>query len=267
MTPLPEDYVRIRVRAVAINPVDYYIQKSGIIIEEFPAIIGCDVAGTIVELGPKAQEVRAGYDDATPLAIGDRVIVCIDSMKEPGAFQLYTAACATQVAKLPDNVSFADGCVIPLGLATAASGMFDEDQMALPVPRIDAQPTGKIVLIWGAGSSVGTMAVLMAKAAGLEVAATASAANKDYLISLGVDHPFDYRDPDVVDKIAEVMKGKESLGAYNAATQDAGDLIKCGEVTQKAGGKKVVGTVLPAFLPFPEGLPQDVKYTNSKYLF
>lgn len=72
-TPKP-DQVTIRVRAVAINPADWAVQKLGVVYTEYPAVPGCDAAGDIVEVGSAVK----GFN------VGDRVTVSLSK----GAFQL-----------------------------------------------------------------------------------------------------------------------------------------------------------------------------------
>lgn len=50
--------------AIAINPVDWHMQDHGIFVQQWPAILGCDVAGEVFEVG-------SGVD---PFQKGDRVI-------------------------------------------------------------------------------------------------------------------------------------------------------------------------------------------------
>lgn len=61
--PGPQD-IMIRNQAVAINPVDWKMQDHGMFIESYPTVFGCDVAGTVEEVG---SEVKS-------FAPGDRVI-------------------------------------------------------------------------------------------------------------------------------------------------------------------------------------------------
>lgn len=55
--------VLIRVEATALNPIDWKIQKYGIVVEKYPAVLGSDIAGVIEGLG----------SDVTAFAKGDRV--------------------------------------------------------------------------------------------------------------------------------------------------------------------------------------------------
>ena len=50
----------VKVHAAALNPVDWKIQKYGIFIETFPAILGSDVAGEVVELGTGVSSFKVG---------------------------------------------------------------------------------------------------------------------------------------------------------------------------------------------------------------
>jgi NADPH:quinone reductase-like Zn-dependent oxidoreductase len=128
------------------------------------------------------------------------------------SFQLYCATNAKGVAKLPSNVSYAQGSVLPLAISTAASALFQKDAHVLPHPQPNAKPTGKIVLVWGGGSSVGSCAIQLVKSVGFEVATTASSRNHDYCTSLGAKYVFDHTKASVVDDIVMALKGKNFGG-------------------------------------------------------
>lgn len=55
----------IRNSAVAINPLDTHMQKSGIFVQQWPAIFGCDVAGEVCQVSAEASD---------RFKVGDRVI-------------------------------------------------------------------------------------------------------------------------------------------------------------------------------------------------
>ncbi|KAK3646435.1 hypothetical protein LTR56_008533 [Elasticomyces elasticus] len=250
MPILKANEIVLRSRAVAINPVDAAMYKMGVILQQFPAIIGCDVAGTITAVGSSITRFKPG----------DRILACVDSIAGAGAFQLYCVATEALSAKLPDNVSFTDGCVLPLGLCTAAASMFQKANLGLSLPQIDVKPLGKVLVIWGGSSSVGSSAIQMAKAAGFEVATTCSARNIDYCKTLGADYIFDHTKESVVNDILEALQGKESAGVFDAIMA-ADTLIKCANIAHQLDGKKHLATVLvgpPTPQVVPEGLPEDV---------
>ena len=63
-TPKPgPGEILVKVEAAALNPLDWKIQAYGLIVEKYPAILGFDGAGTVVEVG----------EDVTSFAVGDRV--------------------------------------------------------------------------------------------------------------------------------------------------------------------------------------------------
>ena len=50
----------VRVEAVSLNPIDAYIQVTGIFAEEYPCIVGYDAAGTVVAVGEDVHEFSVG---------------------------------------------------------------------------------------------------------------------------------------------------------------------------------------------------------------
>lgn len=56
--PMPSaepNEIVIRNAAVAINPLDTHMQKAGVFVQQWPSILGCDVAGEVHEVGEGAQ--------------------------------------------------------------------------------------------------------------------------------------------------------------------------------------------------------------------
>ena len=54
----------VRNASIAINPVDWHMTDSGMFIQQWPAVVGCDVAGEVCETGPDVELFK----------VGDRVI-------------------------------------------------------------------------------------------------------------------------------------------------------------------------------------------------
>lgn len=71
--PKERDVV-IRAHALAINPCDFGIQDLGMVWEEFPIIIGCDIAGEVVAVGSQVEKVkkvsRCRLEDGIPFGFG-----------------------------------------------------------------------------------------------------------------------------------------------------------------------------------------------------
>lgn len=54
------DQLVIKNHALAINPVDWKIQSYGFLVEKFPMILGCDVAGEVYEVGSNVKDFKVG---------------------------------------------------------------------------------------------------------------------------------------------------------------------------------------------------------------
>jgi NADPH:quinone reductase-like Zn-dependent oxidoreductase len=256
--PSPKPHqLTIRVHACAVNPVDQGIQKMGMIIEQFPAVLGMDAAGIVTAVGSNVKEFK----------VGDRVVGSCDQETPDmlcGAFQLYTNLHGNLTALLPEKIEFKDACVLPLGLDTAATALFEPYLLGLPFPQVETpKPTGKTLFLWGASSSVGSCGLQAAKAAGIEVAVTAGKHNLGYCKEIGADHAFDYKSETLVEDVVEALKGKEFMGVFTAVMSED-SYIKGAEICHRLGGKQMVATVLPSAMFYDKPLPHGVEMGYSK---
>ncbi len=235
-TPPGKGEIVIRNRAVAINPVDWAIPLIGrqaFPWVKYPAIVGGDVAGEVVEVG----------EGVTRFKVGDRVLGAACGLNSnrnrpaEGAFQIFVVLSDYMASPIPDSLSYEAASVLPLCLSTAACGLFQKDFLALQHPSADARPTGQTLLVWGGATSVGCNAIQLAVAAGYEVFATASPHNFDYLKSLGAAQVFDYRSRSVVADIIAALKGRTVAGALNMGS---GMLGACFEILHASEGEKFV---------------------------
>ena len=242
--PAPHEVV-IRNKAVAINPADVGIQKMGIIIDSYPAILGCDVAGIVEEVGSEVTDFHVGervIGPAKPLPGG---------IYKYSGFQRFTVLEMPLVAKIPEGTSFTDAVVLPLAINTAATCLFEKDTLELDLPPGSGK-NGKVLLVWGASSSVGSCGVQLAVAAGYEVFGIASAKNHALVKSLGASHCFDQQDPNLVATIIEALKGKYCVGAYNAiAQEDTFGILS--EVLRQSDGRQLVASVMAGAENFSSG--------------
>ena len=255
-TPEPHEVV-IRNHATAINPVDVAMQNMGIIVEKYPWILGCDAAGEVTAVGSAVTDFKPG----------DRVLAmcdgCVTMKTTNNSFQLYVATNAKGVAKLPSNVSYAQGSVLPIGISTAATALFQKDAHALPHPQLNAKQTGKVLLVWGGGSSVGSCAIQLLRGAGFEVATTASGRNHDYCTSLGAKYVFDHTKASVVDDVISALQGRDFAGVFNAIIGEE-VMAKCAQIASRLDGNHFVSTVYPPRMPIPDVLPSNVKASTCK---
>ncbi|KAG0649650.1 Dehydrogenase azaJ [Hyphodiscus hymeniophilus] len=239
--------VLIRNHAIAVNPVDWKRQAWGFAIPSYPAVLGSDVTGVVESVGP----------DVTAFKAGDRVIGYASGFATGenghGAFQSYTITPVITTAKLPDNISFEKGALIPMGGGTASVGLFKNLGLARPTSA-PANKQDSILLVWGGSGSVGTMVIQLANLIGFTVFATASPAQHKYLKTLGASQLFDYHSPTIVDDIVSAAKavGKPISYAFDAVSEP-GTLQPAAEVLIKSGGKD---PKLSHVLPWPETVPE-----------
>lgn len=242
-----ENEILVRNHAVAINPVDGSMQTLGWFSFNYPTILGHDVAGEVVAVGPGVTRFKQG-----DRVLGEPVGM-VTKRNEENAFQAYTILKTNMASEIPDSISSESAAVIPTGCSTAASGLFQDEFLNLQFPTQPPQkPTGKTVLIWGGASSVGCNAIQLAVAAGYEVLTTASPKNFELVKKLGASEVFDYKDPAVSDKLVNYFKGKTSAGALDCIGGDAS--IICMNVVHKSTGTKFVATVKSNLPNPPEGV-------------
>ncbi|KAL4937924.1 hypothetical protein BDV06DRAFT_232245 [Aspergillus oleicola] len=231
-TPGPEELL-IKVQAIALNPVDHYQRDHGFPpIPQYPTVLGSDIAGTVVSVGP---DVPSG----TPKP-GARIAALASgfyqgSKEDYGAFQ-----------------DFEEGAILPLAVFTAWNGWYGAG--------FDVQTNlteKEAVLVWGGSSSIGSLAVQTAKSMGFVVYTTASAKHHGYLNELGADWVFDYRDEKVVSQIIDAVKknGFKMRLAYGAVPDSLTpilDVLK--EVKGDEAAKIAYAPVLPDDAPTVEGI-------------
>lgn len=174
--PTPKDNeVLIQVRAVSVNPHDFYSMRGMPYILRIQTglrkpkntRLGIDLAGQVEAVGK----------DVTQFKPGDEVFGA-----RSGAFAEYVCTQGKALALKPTNLTFEQASAVPVAGFTALQGLRDKGRI---------QP-GQKVLINGAAGGVGTFAVQIAKTFGAEVTAVCSTRNAELLRSLGANHVIDY---------------------------------------------------------------------------
>ena len=214
---------------------------------KYPFILGLDVAGEVVEIGP----------GVTRFKVHDRVVGHANGTDQQcnspshGAFQTYTVLMVNAASPIPSTMSYESAAVLPLGLSTAACGLFQKDQLGLQLPSASPEPVGKTLLVWGGSTSVGCNAIQLAVAAGYEVITTCSPKNFDYVKKLGASQAFDYNSKTVVNDIIHAFKGKSTAGALSIGARAAEN---CLDVLDKCNGNKFISM---ATYPVPQKPPKN----------
>ncbi|AOX09215.1 quinone oxidoreductase [Pseudomonas putida JB] len=167
--PVPgKGQVLVRIHAAGVNPLDTKIAigAGAHARQELPAVLGLDLAGTVVELGE-------AVDGFTP---GQEVFGMAGGIGgAQGTLAEYIAVDARLIASKPHALGMREAAALPLVFITAWEGLVDRANVR----------SGQRVLIHGGAGGVGQVAVQLAKARGAEVYATGSAGNLDFIRSLG----------------------------------------------------------------------------------
>ncbi|MFD7703009.1 NADP-dependent oxidoreductase [Streptomyces caelestis] len=163
------DSVLVKVRAAAVNPVDWKCREGHldpILQPVFPVVPGWDVSGVVVQPGPAAPE----------FAVGDEVVGYVrQDVLSHGTFAEYVAAPVRALARKPRALSFEEAAGLPLAGLTAYQVL----HRVLEVKR------GETVLVHAAAGGVGSIAVQLAAHLGARVIGTASERNHDFVRGLG----------------------------------------------------------------------------------
>ncbi|MFP5020776.1 NADP-dependent oxidoreductase [Pseudonocardia phyllosphaerae] len=165
----------VEVRAAGVNPGDWRVRNGSYGVAG-PAVLGREVAGTVLALG----EGVTGFD------VGDEVFGGCPGML--GGWAPRALVTASFTAHRPDGVTPEQAAVLPVAAGTAHDFLNDVDL-----------PSGATLLVNGAGGGVGIPLVQLARARGLRVVGTASPAKHALLTELGAT-PVSYGDG-VTDRI------------------------------------------------------------------
>ncbi|KAI9839001.1 MAG: hypothetical protein M1819_004209 [Sarea resinae] len=200
-TPKPgPDELVIQVKALALNPIDYYQRHYGFPTINYPAIIGSDIAGTVIAAGSSVAS-DAPKPGARVAAFAQSFFVLGDP--DYGAFQTHVLVPAANAVPLPQGMSFHEGSILPMAVKTVFAGWHT---IGLPLDAVHTAADKQGILVWGGASSVGTAAVQIAHLMGFRVYATASEKHHEYLKTLGASQVFDYKDDGVVERIVQAAK-------------------------------------------------------------
>lgn len=198
--PIPElklGEIQIRVRAVGINPPDWYLREGYKTLPpewqpqvSFPLILGTDVSGV----------VEAVADDVTEFNVGDEVYSMVHFPEgiagNSRGYAQYVNVSASEAAIKPANIDHAHAAAAPMSLLTAWQFMVelghDTPNPLQQEPHKPIELEGKTVLVNGAAGGVGHFAVQIAKWKGAKVIAVASGIHEAFLRDLGADIFIDY---------------------------------------------------------------------------
>jgi len=246
--PVPEpekENVVVEIRATAMNHLDLWVRRGGPT-HLLPMTLGSDGAGIVHKTG----------SGVTRFKIGDEVLIqplwycgnckSCNSGKENycskfgifgedrnGTQCEYFIVPERNLFHKPNNISFEEAAAFPLVGQTA---------YAMLVTRADIQKD-ETVLVWGAGSGIGSMAIQIAKHRGCRIIATGGTQEKiEHALEIGADYGINHFKEDVLSRIKEITNGTgvdvvfEHVGeaTWNTSLRcmnKGGRLVTCGATT------------------------------------
>ncbi|MEN9205246.1 MAG: zinc-binding dehydrogenase [Thermostichales cyanobacterium SZTDM-1c_bins_54] len=185
------DQIRVRLQAAAVNPVDTKLRQRGVLINpDQPAILGCDGAGIVTEVGSQVRRFQ----------VGDPVFFCY------GGIGLAAGTYAEQVvipewvaARKPEALSFVQAAALPLVLITAWESLLERGRLQ----------AGQQVFVAAGAGGVGHIAIQIATIHAAHVITTVSTPAKAELVqSLGCDRVLNYRQQDWQQQILAWTQGQ-----------------------------------------------------------
>ena len=182
---LRDDEALVQVHAAGVNLLDSKIrdgQFKRILPYRLPIILGHDVAGKVVAVGPRVRQFKPG----------DEVYARADDFRI-GTFAELVPVKEASLAIKPEGLTMEEAASIPLVALTAWQAL---------VEKADLKKGQKVFIQAGSGG-VGAFAIQLAKHLGATVATTTSASNAALVKSLGADVVIDYKTQDFEDHLRD----------------------------------------------------------------
>jgi NADPH:quinone reductase-like Zn-dependent oxidoreductase len=174
--PIPKhNQVLVQVHATAITPTEFdwyptFHTPEGKM-RPFPIILGHEFSGVVEAIGSDCKDVQ----------VGDPIYGLSDWFID-GAQAEYCLTVPADIAPKPVTLEHTQAAMVPISALTAWQALIDRAHLS----------AGQRVLIHGAAGGVGSFAVQLARHQRAHVIATASAANTDFVKTLGADEVLDY---------------------------------------------------------------------------
>ncbi|GAB3254533.1 NADP-dependent oxidoreductase [Chitinimonas naiadis] len=206
---LREDDVLVQVHATSVNMLDAKLRDGEfklLLPYRLPLILGNDVAGVVVRVGPGVRRFNVG-DEVYARPGKDRI----------GTFAELVSIKEADLAIKPTSLSMEEAASIPLVALTAWQVLIE---------KADLKPGQKVLIHAGSGG-VGTLAIQLAKHLGASVAATTSTRNLEWVKALGADVVIDYAKDDFSTVLRDYDVVLNSLG---------GDVLEKSLQVLKPGG-------------------------------
>jgi len=175
----------VKIKAIAVNPVDYKIRRNVAPAEGAYKVLGWDAVGEVVATG----------ESATLFQPGDLVYYAGD-LNRQGSNAEFQLVDERLVGTKPKSLSDAEAAALPLTAITAWEILFEHLSIQQQSPD-STEKSGEVILVVGAAGGVGSIFLQLAKAiTGATIIATASReSSQAWVKKLGADHVVDHTKP------------------------------------------------------------------------
>ncbi len=175
----------VKVKAIAVNPVDYKIRQRMAAVDGEYKVLGWDAVGEVVAAG----------EGVTQFQPGDLVYYAGD-LNRQGSNAEFQLVDERLVGSKPKSLSDSEAAALPLTTITAWEMLFEH--LAIKQQSPDSQErSDEVILVIGAAGGVGSILIQIAKAiTGATIIATASReSTQDWVKKLGADYVIDHTQP------------------------------------------------------------------------
>lgn len=251
-TPGPNE-ISIRLKAIALNPLDWKQLDFGLMVESWPVVLGIDGSGVVEAVGQGVSQFSAGDEVFSLFGLDDRA----------SAFQEVAVVPEVMVAKKAKSLSWEEAASLPICYCTAAATI--HAALKIPLPFLSSPPGAqpRSILVLGGSSGVGAAAIQILRLAlpsSATILATSSPQHHAQICSLGATKPFDQKSPSLIADIKAASPGGKGVDmivdavAGGAARPDI-------YATLRDDGPKEVGEVSTgASIEVPEGVSRTVAF-------
>jgi zinc-binding alcohol dehydrogenase family protein len=238
----------VAVKAVSVNPVDYKVRTFEAPKAGEAKILGWDVAGVVVDVGPDVRMFQRGDE-----------VFYAGAMDRPGANSEVHVVDERIVGPKPRTLSFEEAAALPLTSITAWEILFDR-------MRVDPAKEGTLLVIAAAGG-VGSILIQLARQlTRLTIVGTASRKESaDFARKMGVHHVIDHRRP-FIESIRELgLPSADYIAALTTTTESLPWII---DVLRPQGHVNFIDNPEIGVMPFkPKSLTISWEMMFTRSLF
>ncbi|MEQ1527877.1 MAG: zinc-dependent alcohol dehydrogenase family protein [Methylococcales bacterium] len=184
-------HIKVKLHGAGLNPIDTKVRRNGVFYENaLPAVLGCDGAGEVVEIGNAVSQFKPG----------DKVWFCHGGLgQEQGNYAEFNVLDQRWACLMPKTSSYLEAAAAPLVLITAWGALFDRGGLQ----------SGQTVVIHAGAGGVGHVAIQLAKIKGARVITTVTSAQKaEFVKAMGADEVIIVGQQNLADAVNQLTNNK-----------------------------------------------------------